>query len=284
VSFAFATCSAFPEGWDDDQEIASLLGAKFVIWDDEGVDWDAFDRVIVRSTWDFAGRVEQFLSWCATVGDARLRNAPDTIAFNADKRYLRELSVPVTPTAFIAPGEPLPGLEGEVVVKPSVSAGARDTGRFAPELHGSAAELVAQIHAAGKTVMIQPYLASVDRGGEISVVFFDGEPSHAIAKRPILREQGVAPLDPGSLGVAAVMLEDNLISATEAGDAQLALAQRAIDQIAREFGTPLYARVDLVEDDFGAPMVLELELIEPALYFRHAPGASARFARAVRRG
>lgn len=46
-----------------------------------------------------------------------MRNPPALVAFNADKRYLAALSVPSVPTTFVASGEALPGLDGEVVVK-----------------------------------------------------------------------------------------------------------------------------------------------------------------------
>ncbi|MGB2711454.1 MAG: hypothetical protein WBC33_08040, partial [Conexibacter sp.] len=129
---AFATCSALPAGWADDHAAARLLDADFCVWDDPAVDWQAYDRVVLRSVWDYTARLDEFLAWCRAVGRERLRNVPELVAFNADKRYLGELSAPAVPTTAVAPGEPLPALAGEVVVKPSLSAGARDTGRFGP--------------------------------------------------------------------------------------------------------------------------------------------------------
>ena len=41
--------------------------------------------------------------------------------------------------------------------------------------------------AAGRDVVVQPYIASVDHRGETAVICFDGVPSHAIRKGPILR-------------------------------------------------------------------------------------------------
>ena len=137
---AFATCSLFPDGWDDDQSAASLLSAEFRSWDDPAVDWERFDRVVLRSVFDYHHRPDEFLAWCRAVGAERLRNSPELVAFNADKRYLSELSAPTVPTTYVHAGEPLPDQPGEFVVKPSVSAGARDTGRFS---HVSRADEVA---------------------------------------------------------------------------------------------------------------------------------------------
>ena len=110
---------------------------------------------MLRSVWDYSGRIEEFLGWCAAVGAERLRNTPELVAFDADKRYLGELGVPIAPTTFVGPGDPLPTLEGEVVVKPNVSAGARSTGRFGPPSHAEALALVERIRESGRTAIVQ---------------------------------------------------------------------------------------------------------------------------------
>ena len=58
---AFATCSALPHGIEDDQPLAEIVNAEFQVWDDESVDWNAYDRVIVRSTWDYTGKLDDYL-------------------------------------------------------------------------------------------------------------------------------------------------------------------------------------------------------------------------------
>ena len=63
--------------------------------------------------------------------------------------------------------------------------------------------------------------------------------------------------------------------------AERALAERVIGEISERFGTPLYARVDLIADSDGEPRLLELEVIEPELYLAASPGAAERFAAAV---
>lgn len=85
-------------------------------------------------------------------------------------------------------------LGGEFVVKPNVSAGARNTGRFGAEGREQARALVERIHASGRVALVQPSLADVDERGETALVFLGGELSHALSKRPVLREQGVAPV------------------------------------------------------------------------------------------
>jgi alkylhydroperoxidase/carboxymuconolactone decarboxylase family protein YurZ len=189
VKIAFATCAALPDGWNDDHPVAALVGAEYRVWDDEAVDWAAYDRVVLGSVWDYSGRVDEFLAWCAAVGAERLRNPPALVAFNADKRYLGELSVPSVPTTFVAPGDEVPALEGRVVVKPNVSAGALDTGRFSPPTHGAAVELIKRICASGRVALVQPYRATIEERGETAVVFVGGQLSHVLSKRPVLRSR-----------------------------------------------------------------------------------------------
>jgi hypothetical protein len=120
VRVAFATCSALPCGTGDDHEAAKLLGATYRSWDDPAVDWEAYDRVVIRSTWDYTRRIGEFLAWCGRVGSRRLRNQHDLsnqhdlIVFSADKRYLDRFAAAAVPTIYLALGDPTPALEGEV--------------------------------------------------------------------------------------------------------------------------------------------------------------------------
>lgn len=280
---ALATCAVMPDGNPDDHPVAELLGAHFEVWDDPSVDWSCYDRVVLRSVWDYTWRADEFLAWCRAVGAERLRNPPDLVAFNSDKRYLESLPVPTVPTRFVGPGEPVPELSGEVVVKPSMSAGARDTGRFGPAAHHEARALVERITAAGRTAMVQPFLEDVDARGEVALVHFGGELSHVLVKRSVLAPDEVAPVAEDSpLGVAAVMLEEDLVTAGEASDAEAELARSVLDELAERFGgMPLYARVDTVRGADGTPVLLELEAVEPHLYLATSPGAAERFAHAI---
>jgi hypothetical protein len=283
---AFATCVLVPEGWPDDREAAALLGADFQSWDDPDVDWGDYDRVVLRSVFTYQHHVDAFLAWCRAIGPERLRNIPELAAFSADKRYLSKLSAPSIPTTFIGADDPLPALHGEVVVKPNVSAGARDTGRFSAAAHREAVALIDCIREDGRVALVQPYMASVDAAGETEFVFFGGKLSHVLRKRAVLRPDEVAPVAregfPRQLGVAQAMLDDNLVFAGTASPAEHAVAERVFAEVAESFGTPLFLRVDLVRDPADTPILIEIEAIDPIFYFGLSPGASARFAAAVR--
>lgn len=279
---AFATCARLADGVDEDRGAAGLLGAEFVVWNDPEVDWSRFDHVVIRSTWDYTLQRDQFVAWARSL-EGKISNSPDLIAFNSDKAYLGALGIPTVPTAYVVPGGQAPDLRGEVVVKPTVSAGGRDTGRFDSDHHEQARALIERINASGRVAMVQPYVDGVDAHGETAVVFIDGELSHVLHKKPVLRGQGVPALldpdDPSS--EAAVMYDDDLVTPGEAAPEFLDIAHAAHAELAHRFGQPLYLRVDLVPGPTG-PVVMELEAVEPSLYLDLAPGSADRLASAVR--
>jgi hypothetical protein len=269
---ALATCSGLPDLYEDDQSVLGPLAAAGVdvdtpVWDDPAVDWSSYDLVVVRSTWDYTLRREEFLTWARAV--PRLANPADVLTWNTDKRYLAELAaagVPVVPTEFIAPGEDYDLPLYEHVVKPTVSAGARDTRRFAAGEDSS--EHAEALLAGGRHVMVQPYQPAVDQAGETAVLLFCGEHSHAARKAPVLV--------PGLDDPDAVAITPREASAAELDVARAALAAVPWTQ------PLLYARVDLVPGPDGAPVVMELELTEPCLFLRQSVGAADRFADAIR--
>jgi hypothetical protein len=286
---ALATCAALPDGWADDALLAEALrerGAKatFEVWDDAEVDWAGFELVMVRSTWDYTWRRAEFLDWARSLG-SRLHNPAEVIEWNSDKRYLADLDaagIATVPTRYVGPGDPLPELDGEVVVKPAVSAGARDTGRFGPTLHREAGELIAKIAGAGGTAMVQPYLDAVGERGETSIVCFDAAASHVLRKREVLEAAGVAPLHHGAITAAAAMFDPDLVGPGDANEQERALARQVVEELRHRFGqAPLYARVDMIPGPGGDPVLLELEAVEPTLYLDTSPGSEATLAAAI---
>jgi len=289
---AFVTCEPRQPSWQDDRLSAEILGERgvaveFVAWDDPDADWTRFDRVIIRSAWDYSGRLDGFLSWCDRIGPGRLRNSPDLIRWNSDKRYLAELDgsgLPVPPTLLVAPSGPVPELHGEVVVKPVVGAGARDTGRFGTKARDGMLKLLDRLGRNGKIAMIQPYLKEIESAGETALVFFGGEFAYALKKRAFLDPDRVAPMEAG-VGPASAMNDETLVVAGRSDPAETAVANRTVEWITRKFGrTPLYLRVDTLLTAQG-PVLMEVEAIEPGFYLNQAqnlepPGAEL-FAEAV---
>lgn len=289
MRIAIATCASLPPQFDDDRRLIEALVARgadasHAVWDDPGVRWDDFDRVVIRTTWDYPHKHEAFLAWADAL-DGRLENPARVVRWNSDKHHLADLAaagIPTVPTRFVAPGEELPALAGEIVVKPAISVGGRLTGRFGPSTHDGARRLVARHHAEGRASMIQPYLSRVGHEGETALVFIGGAFSHAAHKRAVLRPDEMAPMRDDEIGGAEVMYGSDIVEPGVADDAEIALGRRAIAYLRDRFEVaPLYARVDVVRDDGGDPVMLEFEAVEPNLFLRFDPGAADRLAWAI---
>jgi hypothetical protein len=279
---ALVTCAELPELDADDQSLVPALAAAGItavpaVWDDETVDWSAFDLAVVRNTWDYPKRRAEFTAWAASV--PQLANAADVIAWNTDKRYLRQLAgagIPIVPTTWVDPGDPVDltaAPDAEIVVKPAVSVGSVDTGRYRlPEQADLATAHIERLQAAGRTVMVQPYLADVDTAGETALLFIGGVFSHAIRKGPILTgpDQGVESL-----------YQEESITPRTPSPAEHALAARVLAALPFDPAALLYARVDLLPAASGDPVVIEVELTEPSLFLTTADGAADRLATAI---
>jgi hypothetical protein len=279
---ALATCATLPDLDPDERLLMAPLHAlgmtaEAAVWDDPGVDWAAFDLVVIRSTWDYTARRDAFLAWTRSV--PRLVNPADIVAWNTDKRYLADLAaagLPVVPTAWIEPGQPvdLPAT-GVHVLKPAVGAGSVDAARYS--LHAEHEAALARAHAerllaARQTVMVQPYLHAIEEHGEAGLIFVGGEFSHAVTKGAMLVDQRE---------LVAGMYKAETITPRTPSDAELALARAALAAVPGNAERLAYARVDLVPGPDGAPLIIELELTEPSLFMGTAPGSPERFARAL---
>jgi hypothetical protein len=261
----FAGCPRLVSGDGDDAGLVAALRkrglhARWLSWDDP--ETLRADMVILRATWDYTERIDEFLAWTTTV--PHLLNAPDVVAWNADKRYLLDLAgrgVPTLDSAVFGPqeGVRLPNAT-EVVVKPAIGAGSvgakRFTDRTAARAHAAA------LQAQGRSILVQRYDERVETG-ETALVFLGGKASHAFTKEATLPPQG----QEADLDTSSTYASERLLPAEpdfeiwDVGFAALDAAGAQLDVAARDF---LYARVDII-GGIDDPRLLELELIEPSL-------------------
>jgi glutathione synthase/RimK-type ligase-like ATP-grasp enzyme len=247
-------------------------------WDAVEVDWSSFDAAVVRSVWDYSWRHTEFLAWASTVSrQTVLLNSNDVLRRNSDKSYLRELAsvgVPVIPTCWFPASQPVgratfdTALEEagwtEVVVKPTVSAGARNTIRTAEPQEALAH--ANRLTASGRDVMVQPYVETVESEGETSLLYFGGEFSHAVRRGPMLVPEATHSrwqVNPRFPTTDQLTLAEQVLAAGPAPEEVFC------------------ARVDLVRTGAGELLLMELELIEPYLFLDHSNGAADRFASAL---
>ena len=295
---ALATCAALPDLDPDDRLLRDALVERGIavdaaVWDDPTVDWAAYQHVIIRNTWDYTDRAVLFADWARRVEHASvLLNPADVVAWNIDKTYLRDLEqrgLPIVPTIWLDPARNFGARAihtrfpafGEFVIKPTVSAGSRDTGRY--DASQTPSRMLAITHAknllaVGRTVMLQRYLRRVDTVGETALVYIDGKFSHSVRKGALLE-------GPYRADEVDLLYRQEQMAPREATDAEREVADRTIAALSEIFpqldGPLLYARVDLIPDDEGTPVILELELTEPSLFLEHGPGSADRVADAI---
>ncbi|ALN60511.1 hypothetical protein GLE_5170 [Lysobacter enzymogenes] len=277
LSLALVVSDVQPQPHEDDAGLLAALSehgihARPRIWSDPAVDWAGHDALLVRSTWDYFQRYTEFLQWYQRIDELRcpIANPLPLLVWNSDKRYLLDLAaqgVAIVATAHARGGEldaALASMQGEVVVKPSVSGGAWNTVRgrigdaaFAEALAALPREL---------DYLIQPFLPQVVEDGEWSLLFFGGIYSHAVLKKPAQGDYRVQTYFGGRADL------------TEPLAPVLAAARRALDAVAAlGHRDHAYVRVDGVVVD-GALRIMELEFIEPFLHLAAHPPAARAFA------
>ncbi len=263
---ALATSAALPQLDPDSQLLLPAFAdlgvtAEPTVWSDPAVDWSQFDAVVIRSTWDYFDREDEFLAWVRETGAKAQRfiNPPDLIEWNAHKTYLRELGeqgVPVVDTQWIRKGETATVEHEQGIVKPAVSGGALGLKRVT-----AGATITADVD-----LLIQPFLASIVDEGELSLFYASGTFTHMVRKVPATGDIRVQP-EYGSV-----------VTREEPSDEAHEASRKVLDAIGRELP---YARVDLVRAADGTLRLIELEIIEPQLYLRWAPETATTFASAI---
>lgn len=281
VDVALVTCAELPALVPDDRLLLAALEARGLaaapaVWDAPEFDWARARLCLLRSTWDYSTRLQEFLSWAASVAPVtQLWNPLPVIRWNAHKSYLYRLAargVHVVPTVLLPAGSRTNldrMLEAnhwqDAIIKPAVSLSARETMRVS-----SRDPLPAQAHLerllATEDVMVQPFFPSVEQEGELSLMFIEGECTHAVCKRPAAGDYRVQEEFGGT------------VESIEPSGPALSLARQALN--AAGFET-LYARADLMAGADGRLRVVELELIEPSLFFGHFPAAVEQLAAAL---
>jgi glutathione synthase/RimK-type ligase-like ATP-grasp enzyme len=271
---ALATAAELELPDDETSMVAAALrrhGVDAVVepWDG-AFDWANADLVVVRSTWDYVRRLDEFLSWIRHVdGATTLVNPASVVQWNAHKQYLAELAgagVPVVPTTIVPRGTHPADLRrlvadaSEVVVKPAVSASAYGTARGRLTDAGLAEHLRGLVTAGD--VLVQPLVPSVLTDGEVSLVYLGGRFSHAVRKVAKAGDYRVQHEHGGT------------VQPHSPTNAEIAVAEATLAALPARCA---YARVDVVSGASG-PLLMEVELIEPQLFLDQAAGSEDRFA------
>jgi glutathione synthase/RimK-type ligase-like ATP-grasp enzyme len=278
---ALITWSGLPQGAASERLMLPYLAAagvetEIADWRLQGFDFSQFDLVVLRSCWDYHLHGAEFTEWLrSAAGQVRVLNDLDTVLWNQNKFYLRELEqqgIEIAPTIFAMGGEAVGAAERlqisnwrKIVLKPAVSASAHKTWLMDGTALPPDAELAQQM--GGGAFLIQKFIPQIQTQGEISFVYIDGVFSHAVLKRPAAGDFRVQQEHGGSADpfhpLAALLDQANQIASS-------------VPQVRDS----LYCRIDAVARE-GKLVLMELELIEPELFLGFADGAAARFAGAI---
>ena len=282
VDVALVTCAEFPQLPPDDQPVVEELRRRglrveAVVWDEAGCDWNRVRLACLRASWDYSTKCRNFLRWIETVSPVTtLWNPRAVLEWNSHKSYLQDLAEAGIEVAdmVLLPKRSRADLAGlvsehgwaDAVVKPAVSGTARETIRLSQHPAQDAQRHLDRL-LESEDALVQEFVASVESEGELSLIFLDGQYSHAVRKRAkagdfrVLEEWG-----------------GNTIPEEPSRDA----LDFAVKAMAQSPAATLYGRVDILRGNDGRLQVSELELVEPELYFRHAPPeAPVRFADAI---
>lgn len=246
-------------------------------WDDMFFDWSTTRSILFRTTWDYFDRFDEFSNWLEQVSQQTiLLNSEALIRWNIDKHYLQDLeqnNIHIAESHFIEKGAAVTLTQlhdilnwRETVLKPCISGAARHTYKLNSE-NLSEHESIFQELISEEAMMLQPFQHNIVSQGEVSMMVFNGEYSHAILKKAKKGDFRVQDDFGGTV-------HDYNPTETEIKFAENAV--KACPEL------PIYARVDIFEDNNGAIALSELELIEPELWFRHHKQSALALANGIK--
>lgn len=264
----------------EDQLVLEALhnqGLKAVrkAWDDPDFDWTSTKYALFRTTWDYFDRYAEFSLWLdETSQQTKFINSKKLIYWNIDKHYLKDLSIAgviIPKTIFIEQGAK-PSLSetieiskskhdfygNEYILKPCVSGAARHTYKLddstVAEHESIFSELIKK-----EAMMLQEFQHHIVSEGEISMMLFNGEFTHAVLKIAKTGDFRVQDDFGGTVHPYSPSAE------------QIAFAKSVVFAAPE---LPIYARVDIFKDNQGKWALAELEIFEPELWFRLHPEAA----------
>jgi glutathione synthase/RimK-type ligase-like ATP-grasp enzyme len=267
---AFATYYEFPNLTENDKLLIPIFneyGYEITaeVWDDEKVDWEKYDAVIIRSTWDYFLKFDVFSIWISSfIGSStKLLNSPTIVLENANKFYLKKLQekgITIIPTWFSCDDISFEHLNKyeRIVIKPAISAGSHKTEVLDTQM---LSKEVFDAKISTDDWLVQPFIKAIEKDGEISLVFIAGKFSHAVRKTPQEGDFRVQKQFGGKY------------EKFEPSESLIAKAKNIVHVAAEN---ALYARVDglIVNNDF---LLMEIEMVEPDLFFEFTDNGARNF-------
>lgn len=290
MKFAILRCENVPKGIPVEAEDISLFltddklimeklvseghYADSVVWTDKSVNWNDYDAALIRSTWDYIDRLDEFLEVLRKIekSDCRLINSLEMVEWNCNKNYLfdlENLGIPVVPTYRLTEDADMITKSFEIngwneaVIKPVTGGGGTGLKRFSA---GKLKDMVDEYRSEGMNDhLIQPLIPSISSEGEWSFIYFNKKLSHVLIKTPAEGDYRIHTMYGGTILPGKAVEKD------------IEQADRILRMLPFD---GLYVRLDLVRTGESLS-VMEIELIEPVLYFDLVPEKVSMFTDAL---
>ena len=260
------------DSFERDEQMSKLIPAfaaqdmklDLIPWRGSSEVAENYEAILPLFVWDyFEGNEAAFTAEMAKVeAKTSLFNDFSTLKWNSNKSYLDELEqqgAPVIGTITVdrvtetLVKKAFKELHTDrLVIKPQIGGGA-----WRQVLYKKGDPFPSKGDLPPEGAMIQAFLPSVLKEGEFSFLYFGGQFSHGLVKRPKKGDYRIQSYYGGT--------EETY----EPNRSERAAARSVLNVL--DF-TPLYARVDLLRDLDGKLKLIELEMIEPYLYLTHAKG------------
>lgn len=280
MKIGLVTCKQFPKLTASENLLIPLYATKGMtaeplVWDDPCIRWQDYSFLIFRSMWDSHIEPNTFRLWLDHLEELGIKtyNPITVVKQNLHKFYLRDLllkGIRIIPTIFIERSDylDLTGIKDtgwdRAVIKPAISANSF----FTEELLISDYKHIADRYrglARERDLLLQEFMPEIQSSGELSMIFFNREFSHAVLK--VVHEDDFRVQEKYGGKAFPVRTEHRHI-------------ETAKNILTHFQGDILYARVDGVIRD-GDFYLMEIELTEPELYFDYFENARQHFVEAT---
>lgn len=242
---------------------------EVIVWDQ--TNWSGFKNILIRTPWDYADKSDLFINKIKQATDLGINiiHDPEIILWNMDKGYLTELANSIKVVQTLSEenfnlkliNKYFEKLGPKLVIKPKVGAGGKNTFKVDKDDNLEPLKVLSDT-----SVIIQPFIESIQSEGEYSFIFFDSIFSHAVVKKAKAGEFRIQEEHGGKT------------QKYEPSDSEISQTKSMLESL--KFKTT-YARVDVVRH-LGEMYLMEMEVIEPELFLPFSHDGAAKFVAAVK--